>query len=83
MASLFKSEKKIKASRVCRVENLNPDKGIIASYMALKDQRKHVVILCLAEKTVKTTFPSQLSALAQLTKYKKLYKQIPDKKHKF
>lgn len=75
MISLFKQERP-KAQRVCRVENLNPGKGIIASYRVSKDQRQHTVVLCLADKTVKTTFPNEWSALDQMSKYKQLYKEI-------
>jgi hypothetical protein len=60
---------------VCRVENLNLSKGITASYRVSQDQRKHTVVLCLTDKTVKTTFPSQLSALEQMSKYRMLYKE--------
>jgi len=71
---LFKEERPKNAQRVCKVENLNPSKGITASYMVSRDQRKHTVVLCLADKTVKTVFPSEWSALDQLSKYKQLYK---------
>lgn len=79
MTGLFKTER-TKAHRVCRVENLNPSKGITASYRASKDQKKHVVVLCLANKTVKTVFPSEWSALDQMRKYKELYKEIKSDK---
>lgn len=75
MNSLFKNKRPEKAQRVCRVENLNPSKGITAAYRVSKDQRHHTVVLCLADKTVKTTFPNEWSALDQLDKYKQLYKQ--------
>ena len=77
---LFKEERPKNVQRVCKVLNLNPNKGIIASYRVSKDQRKHTVVLCLADKTVKTTFPSEFSALAQLDKYKALYKEKKDRK---
>lgn len=77
---LFKEEKPRKAQRVCRVENLNPSKGITASYRVSKDQRKHTVVLCLVDKTVKTTFSNEWSALDQLKKYKQLYKEINNNK---
>lgn len=73
MIDLFKKEAK-RARRVYRVENLNAEKGITASYKVSKDQRKHVVVLCLANRTIKTTFKSEWSALDQLSKYKQLYK---------
>lgn len=74
MKSLFNQERPKNAQRVCRVENLNPSKGITASYIVSRDQRRHIVVLCLAEKTVKTTFLNEFSALDQLSKYKQLYK---------
>ena len=67
---------------MCRVENLNPSKGISASYMVSADQRRHTVVLCLAEKTVKTTFTSEFSALNQLDKYRQLYKELKSEKGK-
>jgi hypothetical protein len=76
---LFKESPK-KAQRVCRVENLNPKKGITASYRVSKDQKQHTVVLCLAHKTVKTVFSSEFMALDQLSKYKQLYKEIKDKR---
>ena len=76
MNSLFKQEKPRHAQRVCRVENLNSSKGITAAYRVSQDQRKHTVVLCLSDRTVKTTFHSEWSALDQLGKYKKLYKEI-------
>lgn len=79
MTGLFKQEKPKNAQRVCRVENLNPSKGITASYRVSKDQRQHTVVLCLANKTVKTTFLNEWSALDQLQKYKSLYKEIKPK----
>lgn len=75
MISLFKQENPKRAQRVCRVENLNPDKGITASYRVSRDQRQHTVVLCLSDKTVKTTFTSEWSALDQLNKYKQLYRE--------
>lgn len=77
---LFKSERPKNVQRVCRVENLNPSKNITASYMVSRDQRKHTVVLCLTDRTIKTTFPSEFSALDQLNKYKALYKQKKDRK---
>jgi hypothetical protein len=77
---LFKKERPKNVQRVCRVENLNPNKGITASYRVSKDQRRHTVVLCLADKTVKTTFLNEWSALDQLKKYKKLYKEINNNK---
>ena len=74
MNSLFKQEKP-KATRVYRVENLNSDKGITSSMKVSKDQREYVVCLCLTDRTIKTAFKSEVSALDQLRKYRQLYKQ--------
>ena len=73
MNSLFKQEKP-KAQRVCRVENLDPEKCITQSYSVSRDQREHVVVLCLANKTVKTKFLSELGALQELSRNRALYK---------
>ena len=72
--SLFKQEKPKKACRVYRAESLNPSEGISLSYRVSDDQRKHTVCLCLANRTVKTTFPSEFSAFEQMRKYRSLYK---------
>ena len=72
MISLFKKPKK--AVRVARVENLNPEKGITQSMRVSKDQREYVVCLCLSNRTVKTTFLSEFSALDQMRKNRALYK---------
>ena len=74
MNSLFKQEKP-KATRVYRVENLNSEKGITSSMKVSKDQREYVVCLCLTDRTIKTAFKSEVSALDQLRKYRQLYKQ--------
>ena len=75
---LFKNQKP-KAVRAYRVENLNPSKGVFMSYRVSRDQREHVVCLCLTNKTVKTTFHSEFSALEQLRKYRALYKELGEK----
>lgn len=80
MKNLFKDERPKNAQRVCRVENLNPSKGIFASYRVSKDNKEHTVVLCLAHKTVKTTFLSSKGALDQLCKYRQLYKEIQSKR---
>ena len=72
MTSLFKKPKK--AVRVAKVENLNPEKGITQSMRVSKDQREYVVCLCLSNRTVKTTFLSEFSALDQMRKNRALYK---------
>ncbi len=73
--NLFKQSKP-KAVRAYRVESLNPVQGISVSYRVSSDQREHVVCLCLANRTIKTTFPSEFSALEQMRKYRSLYKEI-------
>lgn len=71
--SLFKRSGK--ATRVCRVENLNPEKGISTMMRVSQDQREYVVCLCLANSTKKTTFHSEACALDQMEKYRMLYKE--------
>lgn len=75
MINLFKQEKPKKAQRVYRVENLNSSKGISSSMRVSKDQKEYVVCLVLVDKTIKTAFKSERSALDQLRKYRQLYKQ--------
>lgn len=77
---MFNQDKPKKAQRVARVENLNPDKGISQSMRVSEDQRKYTVVLCLANRTVKTTFLSELSALDQMRKNRSLYKKLNPKK---
>lgn len=67
-----------KATRVCMVENLNPTKGAFSMMRVSKDQKKYVVCLCLAARTVKTTFKSESSALEQMKKYRQLYKELKE-----
>lgn len=74
MNNLFQ-KRPVNAQRVCKVENLNPSQGITSSYRMSRDQKRHTVVLCLADKTVKTTFQSQHSALDQMKKYRMLYKE--------
>lgn len=76
MINLFKNEKPKRATRVARVESLNPEKGISQSMRASKDQREYVVCLCLVDKTIKTTFLNKWSALDQMKKNRQLYKEI-------
>lgn len=71
--SLFKRGGR--ATRVCRVENLNPSKGISTMMRVSKDQREYVVCLCLANRTKKTTFHSEAGALDQMQKYRMLYEE--------
>ena len=78
--NLFKQGRPKRALRVFRVENLNPEKGITQLMKVSKDQRDYVVCLCLADKTVKTTFHSELCALDQMQKNRELYKEKKSKK---
>ena len=71
--SLFK--KGGRATRVCRVETLNPGKGISTMMRVSKDQREYVVCLCLTNRTKKTTFHSEAGALDQMQKYRMLYEE--------
>ena len=77
--SLFKQERPKRALRVCRVENLNPKEGVSMSYNVSKDQREHIVCLCLPSKTVKTRFTSESSAFEQMRKYRDIYKKLGDR----
>jgi len=78
--TLFKEQPK-KVQRVARVESLNPDKGISQSMRVSEDQRKYTVVLCLANRTVKTTFLNEFSALDQMQKNRALYKKLKEKRH--
>lgn len=75
MNDLFKTEKPKRTKRCYRVENLNPEKGIISSMRVSEEQKKYVVCLCLPNRIINTSFKSELSAFEQLTKYRQLYKQ--------
>ena len=77
---MFNQEKPKKAQRVAKVESLNPDKGISQSMRVSEDQRKYTVVLCLANRTVKTTFLNEFSALDQMRKNRSLYKKLNPKK---
>lgn len=77
---LFKSEKRRprKGQRSYKVESLNSSKGIFSS-LKVKSNGKCVVCLCLPAKTIKTLFPSEPSALLQMSKYRQLYKERKSK----
>lgn len=77
---MFNQDKPKKAQRVAKVESLNPDKGISQSMKVSEDQRKYTVVLCLANRTVKTTFFNEFSALDQMRKNRSLYKKLNPKK---
>ena len=76
MISLFKNEKPKRATRVARVENLNPSKGITQSMRVSENQKEYVVCLCLTDRTIKTKFMSEFGALDQMKKNRQLYKEI-------
>lgn len=81
MINLFKDEAPKRAERVCRVENLNPQKQIIASMIVASDRKKYSTCLLLSgNRAVKTTFNSKADAEEQMLKYKKLYSVLKDKK---
>lgn len=77
---MFNQDKPKKAQRVAKVESLNPEKGISQSMRVSEDQRKYTVVLCLANRTVKTTFFNEFSALDQMRKNRSLYKKLNPKK---
>jgi len=72
---LFKQHQPKKAKRCYKIESINPEKGIFSSMRETKD-RKFVVCLCLANKTTKTTFPTEHSALREMRRYRLLYKPL-------
>ena len=74
--SLFKNEKPLRAERVCKVENLNPEEGITSMMKVSQDKKDYVTVLCLANKTEKMVFHSEFSALNEMARYRKLYKKI-------
>lgn len=70
-----------KASRVCKVENLNQEKNIYTSMSVntKEDNREYVVCLCLENKMVKTSFPTEAGALHEMRRYRSLYREIKPK----
>lgn len=80
MINLFKDEAPKRAERVCRVENLNPQKQIIASMIVASDRKKYSTCLLLSgNRAVKTTFNSRADAEEQMLKYKELYSILKNK----
>ena len=75
------SRKPKKASRVYKVETINAEKGITATFRKDKDKTEYVVCLFMDCRTVKTVFPNEFSALNEMKRYKELYK--PAKKKTF
>lgn len=81
MINLFKDEAPKRAERVCRVENLNPQKQIIASMIVASDRKKYSTCLLLSgNRAVKNTFNSRADAEEQMLRYKELYSILKDKK---
>lgn len=74
MNSLFR-QKPAKAKRVYRADSLNPERSISSSMRTSDDGREYVVCLCLVDKTTKTVFHNEASALDLMAKYRALYKQ--------
>lgn len=72
---IFKQEKPKRAQRVATAENINPRMNISQSMTVSRDQRKYTVVLCLANRTIKKTFLSELSALNQMDINRSLYKK--------
>jgi len=68
---LFKKPKR--ATRVCRVENLDPVNNVVAE-MHTEDQKSYKVCLCLSGKNIRTEFPSEYRAMNQLDTYGVIYK---------
>lgn len=75
MIDLFKQEKPKRkcVHRVCRVENLNSDKGILSYMLESKDMKEYHTCLCLPGRHVSTKFHRKSAALEQLEKYRALY----------
>lgn len=73
------SSKPKKASRVYKVENIDAEKGITATFRKEKDKPEYVVCLFMDCRTVKTVFPNELSAINEIKRYKELYKPIKKK----
>ena len=67
---LFKKPKR--ATRVCRVENIDPQNNIVAE-MHTDDQKEYKVCLCLAGRDIKTSFPSEFRAMNQMDSYHIIY----------
>jgi hypothetical protein len=64
---LFKKPKR--ATRVCRVENINPKENIVAE-MHTDDQKEYKVCLCLSGRNVRTSFPSEIRAINHMGSYR-------------
>ncbi len=67
---LFKKPKR--ATRVCRVQNIDPKNNIVVE-MHTDDQREYKVCLCLAGKNIRTSFPSEFRALNHINSYGIIY----------
>ena len=77
---LFNEIKAKKAMRILRVDSLNPTKGIFSSLSVSKNKKNYVTVLCLTNRTISTKFPNEDMALAEMARYKQLYKEIPSEK---
>lgn len=73
---LSKNLKRFGVERICRVENLNPEKGIVSALTKSKSRGKYYVCLCLGYKNVKTGFPTRNAALEAMQNARKLYSKI-------
>ena len=67
---LFKKPKR--ATRVCKVENIDPKNNVVVE-MHTDDQKEYKVCLCLAGRNVRTSFPSEYRALNHMDTYKILH----------
>lgn len=72
----YKEHKPAKAKRIYKVENLNPQKGISASMKADEQKREYIVCLCLSNRVVQTSFPTEHGAIREIKRYRALYKAI-------
>jgi len=73
MKSIFKS--KHNATRIYRVENLNPEKKMFSSFRESEDGTEYTVCLYLNNKPLKRSkFPNKRSALELFGKYRTQYK---------
>ena len=67
---LFKKPKR--ATRVCKVENIDPKNNVVVE-MHTDDQKEYKVCLCLAGRNIRTSFPSEYRALNHMENYGIIY----------
>ena len=60
----------------CSIYSINPQKGIIASLKSYTEKPEHVVVLCLSNRVIQTSFPSREAALCEIARYKALYRPL-------